>query len=209
MDEIIKEVAQKLVDCYNGKTTLRFPQYRKDDEKLIPEQESNDNKRISEQESKFFFSVVFDKQKPPFSFAVEVPTKEPHCFTGEIAHQRSALHDMVIYEEKENQKFKWVIELKSKQSNTIKKDFIKMAKAECNCVWFHTLESEASETIPALLNKFKKSWDEIKREFLGEYEWNFAIVVLKSGYLYRKKIKTNDKTSFPNNEAEWMDIKLE
>ena len=191
MDKILKEVAQKLVDCYFGKTTLKFPKYR----------DSTD--RISEQESKFFFSSVFDKQKSPFSFAVEVPTDGTYNFTGKT--ERSALHDMAIYDDVDTSKFKWIIELKSGQppQKGIEKDFKKMIGAKCNCVWFHTLKNTDSGTIPALLDKFNSVWNNLKSKFENEYEWYFAIIVLKQKKLYRMNIKTNTKEVFENNISNW------
>jgi hypothetical protein len=185
MDKIIKNVALKLVNCYDGKTNLCFPKYR------------NGSDRISEQESKFFFSLEFEQHKPPFSFAIEVPTTAPFVFTGATA--RSALHDMAIYDVNDSSKFEWIIELKSGQPerDSIKKDFSKMAKAECNCVWFHTLKNANKRTIKTLLKKFNEVWGEVKSEpeleVKPEPEWKFAIVVLEQKKYYSITIKI-DKT---------------
>jgi hypothetical protein len=196
MDDILKEVAQKLVDCCLGKTTLRFPKYR------------NDSDRISEQESKFFFSIVFDKQKSPFSFAVEVPTDVTYIFTGKTP--RSALHDMAIYVDGDTSKFKWIIELKSGQpeEESIKKDFKKMKGSKCNCVWFHTLKNANSRTFSVLLTKFRKAWEALNLEKENEHEWHFAIIVLESQVLYRKTIKTDSKSPFHNEISDWPKIEL-
>jgi hypothetical protein len=194
MDIIINEVAQKLVNCYEGKTTLRFPKYR------------NKRDRISEQESKFFFSIAFAQQKSPFSFAVEVPTEQTYIFKGKTP--RSALHDMAIFDEIDTLKFKWIIELKSGQPKrvNIKKDFEKMVGAKCNCIWFHTLENSNSGTIPSLLDKFYDAWDNEKTKFTKEYDWHFAVVVLKTKKLYKTTLKTKNKISFLKDISKWKEI---
>jgi hypothetical protein len=184
MDVIIKRIAEELVKCYNGNTYLRFPQYR----------DKTDSKRISEQESKFFFSNVLNEQK--LSFSVEVPILQSHAFTG--ITPRSALHDMVVYK-KDEESFEWVIELKSGQPKEIKKDFIKMIKSECNCVWFHTLKNSDKRTLSALGNKFEKAWKEVASEIKKEeeYEWHFAIVVLEQKQLYRTVLTAKKDEKFP------------
>jgi hypothetical protein len=197
MDEILQQVSEKLVNCYFGKTTLRFPNYR------------NTTGRISEQESKYFFSVVFEQQKLPF--AVEVPTKETHIITGKTP--RSALHDMAIYDDIETSKFKWIIELKSGQpkkenlskgiKSNVEKDFVKMVFAKSDCIWFHTLRNADSGTIPALLEKFENAWNNVKTSFMEINEWKFTIVVLKQKKYYQTTIKTDKTISFNSDILKW------
>jgi len=197
MEDIIRQVSEKLIKCYFCKTSLRFPNYR------------NKSNRISEQESKFFFSIVFEQQKSPFSFSIEVPTDETYNFSGKKS--RSALHDLAIYDENHPLEFKWIIELKSKQPriNSIKKDFEKMIGAKCNCVWFHTLENTDSGTIPALLKKFYDVWEIIKFNVSIEKKWEFAIVVLKQKKLYRFSLKINKSTIFPKNIMELIETNVQ
>ncbi|MDR1096446.1 MAG: hypothetical protein LBL31_08660 [Spirochaetaceae bacterium] len=189
MEKILKQVSEKLINCFLGQTTLRFPKRR------------GATTRISEQESKFFFSIVFEHEE--CSFAVEVPTKETHIITGK--KPRSALHDMAIYDEMDTLEFAWIIELKSgqpKESN-IEKDFYKMVFAKCNCVWFHTLENANSGTIPALLDKFNNAWDNVKSSLTDIKEWKFTIVVLKQEKYYQITIRTDKTISFPNDISKW------
>jgi hypothetical protein len=194
IDIIVKQVAEKLVQCYNGQTNLKFPKYR------------NSEDRISEQESKYFFALVFDQQTKPFSFAVEVPTSSPHNFQpggGKSGKSRSGLHDMAIY--KDDSSFDWVIELKSKQPDPkdIKKDFEKMISSDCNCLWFHTLKNSDSGTLSALLDKVNNNLSSLnnllnnttlsiedKQKIKSKiYIWKFAIVILEKKELYTYTLK--------------------
>jgi len=96
IEEIIKEVAQKLLCCYRLSCTgelrcedeskcdlnLRFPEYTNEENENEKTKYTNEEKtkkkaiRISEQESKFLFSIGFGDPKSPFKVAVEVPTDE-------------------------------------------------------------------------------------------------------------------------------------
>jgi hypothetical protein len=194
IEQILKQVSEKLINCYWGKTNLRFPKYRDKGAGKIED-------RTSEQESKHFFSIVFEQQKSPFSFAVEVPTKEIYAFSGTT--KMSARHDMAIYDDSDTSKFMWIIELKYGQSETIEKDFLKMVLSQCNCVWLHTLKNANSRTIPSLLIKLSNAWNKVKAHVKVTEEWEFIIVILKQKIYYHITLKTVDTIEFPNNISKW------
>jgi hypothetical protein len=184
MEKIVKEVARQLIDCYQKKTVLRFPDYR--------EKNSTRTIRVSEQESRVFFTKeLFDRKIP---FAVEVPTNMVHSFSGNAG--RSASHDLAVYKPGGTE-LEWVIEFKAKnpEPEQIRKDFEKMMKSGNNCIWLHTLERRNSGTLPSLLGKFKRAFEQEHCKHEGTSAWIIAIVVLDSKELFTTTVQISDGTA--------------
>jgi hypothetical protein len=159
-----REVAKKLVNLNNVSDISR----RSEDSLLFPkygdEIKTRSKIRISEQESKILFSNYFHINKTLFS--IEVPTVRKFCFKGKTGIRISARYDLATYASIEDiLNFDWIIELKAHNpiDNSIRKDLEKMATSNHNCVWFHTLKNEDKATIPSILKKFKKSFEDISK----------------------------------------------
>ena len=197
MTNIVLKVSKDLVNMADRtagtrgqQPSLRFPSYR------------DGRERVSEQESKILLAHQFLTKGTPFS--IEVPTASIHAFSGQ--KELSARFDMATYGETGS--FDWVIELKAHnpEPSSIKKDFEKMVPAGCNCLWFHTLKNENSDTLPSLRRKMKGAFEEIcrSRDNMNqsvESRWIIAFVVLEKRSLYmtsftRKDLKQHDLSPF-------------
>jgi hypothetical protein len=185
MNNIIQSVAKELVDCYEHKTPLIFPQYHNTTDYGV---------RVSEQESRIFFAKNFLDQNIPF--AVEVPTVTKHSFSGK--GKRSGNFDMVTYQSNKND-FDYIIELKAHNVDMedIRKDFEKMVMSECKCIWFHTLKNADSGTIPALLEKFDEALKRVIHLTKEKSDWVIAIVVLEKKELYKRSFSVDKSLNPP------------
>jgi len=181
MDNIILEVAIGLVNCFNNRNFLIFPEYHN---------KGKEKTRISEQESKILFANELLNKK--IRFAIEVPTKTKHIQTGKTP--QSARFDLVTYDNK-SYDFDWVIELKSKNPPLyhFKKDFEKMVLTESNCIWFHTLKNSNERTYEVLLGKINNGINSVIKKHKGKHIWKIAIVILEKMELFVFDINLNEK----------------
>jgi len=173
IDDVVLEIAKNLVNCYNNKSSIVFPEYHN---------EGKEKYRISEQESKVLFTNEFICEK--IKFAVEVPTKSKHKQKGKT--ELSARFDLVTYRDN-TYDFDWVIELKkgNPPAYSFQKDFEKMVKSKSNCVWFHTLKDADDNTYESLFeNKINSGINKVIKDFEGKHTWKFFIVVLEKAELY-------------------------
>ena len=72
-----------------------------------------------------------------------------------------------------NNKVKMHIEFKAHQSDSIKKDFVKLIREKIYpCMFFHVMENANAGTLPALFKKFNNALTEARIDIQKDYKQN-------------------------------------
>jgi len=187
--DVIVVTFEKLLNSYNGKEKLIFPNYR------------DSSIRVSEQEARFCFASIIEKETS-YRYSIETPTQETYSQTG--THELSAQSDMSLWSSDGNKKL-YNIEFKAHNATkeSIKKDIQKLVKEGIEGVWFHVLRNADKATFPALAKKFEESLIEYTQ--YRNKDIIFAICVLdkKVGICGKlsSEMKSNDEIIAFFNDA--------
>jgi len=158
--------------------------------------------RISEQESKIIFCQLLERS--PWHYSVETPTEQTYQQKGK--EPLSARTDISLYRTSSLDTKIVNIELKAKSTlpEHFRKDFEKLIRDGLDGVWFHTLKSQNSKTMPKIFNKIIQAFDDLKKYFKeSEKSILFTFCILdEPNNLIHKEVQ------FKGSADKWMeDIK--
>lgn len=173
-----------------------------------------DRARLSEPEIRHVMAKILEEKK--ICYGIEIATKKKHKISGNKM-ERSALTDLVIYENKKLMGPHIWIEFKRGQPGIgkIVKDFIKMMKEPSiqGACFFHVLpkinsiEKKSNERAKkAIIKKYSDAYERAHKHNCGK-KW-FVLFILDSNskqYYFLQKDDICDIGSFDGRQ--WMDLK--
>lgn len=198
------------------KSKLIFPKY------CVGNQNHADKKRISEQEARFLFVRELELEKQTgFYYSIETPTKQSYKFSDKTQKEyepqivdvsdggQSARVDVTLYvKEDDNVRRKHLIEFKHGNSDSCKKDFLKLLcdeyaedKEGIINYYINILERDDLEkrnTIKSVIKKYQDAIEHLKQKDDLKSNSTLKIILfnIKDGYtLLFEDINLADNTS--------------
>ncbi|MCX8015604.1 MAG: hypothetical protein N2748_06240 [candidate division WOR-3 bacterium] len=165
---------------------------------LIFTQKRNNKTIIREPEARFALTHVLTNMN--INFGIEVPTKKKYKFSGKSDRITSARIDLSIF----TKLGQINIELKEGPRETVKKDIEKLMREDTTgCAIYHILQNSDTGTLPAILNKYKRAYDNTKNLKEIYSKWFILFIYIKEKHECFWKIFDNI-TNISENE---FDIK--